>query len=207
MAGAPGNGDEIGGTLTRAFSDGSVKINNECRKTMDCVIFCTDYVYAFPFLAPECMIHVNDNRVTSLYKHVFNTARPSLSFVGLCTNNLPFPNFGLQSQWVASVLAGRAVLPSREEMLQDEEIDYHERLNTGVTPRYMHSLGVERLTTYNDQLADLAGVARLSPNVLSLYNYVISKRSTDILTYKNINFILRGNQWFTMKRKITELYS
>ena len=196
----PENVEEIIGTLTSAFSDGSVEINNECKKAADAVIFCTGYKYSFPFLAPECKIEVKDNRVTSLYKHVFSTAFPSLSFVGLCLRICPFPQFGLQAKWVASVLTGRKVLPSREEMIEDEETDYQERLKSGLPLHKMHIMGPSQWK-YNDELSQLAGVAALSPAVHSLYDHTSKLRITNLTTYRDTNFCLKGNEWYEIRKE------
>ena len=196
----PENVEEIIGTLTSAFSDGSVEINNECKKAADAVIFCTGYKYSFPFLTPECKIEVKDNRITSLYKHVFSTAFPSLSFVGLCLRICPFPQFVFQARWITSVLTGRKVLPSREEMVKDEEMDFQERLKSGVRQHQMHSLGPSQWK-YNDELSQLAGVATLSPAIQSLYEYTSKLRFENLTTYRDTNFSLKENEWHEIKKE------
>lgn len=196
----PENVEDILGTLKRSLPDGSLEMNDEMRAHADAVVLCTGYNYSFPFLAPECNIVARNNRVTSLYRHVFCTALPSLSFIGLCLRICPFPQFALQAEWIAAVLTGRKVLPSREEMMRDEEEDYEERLNLGIPLHKMHILG-DRQWMYNNMLAELAGVAPLSPAVHSLYDHVAKLRSEQLSTYRNSNFCLDGNEWFEFKRE------
>ena len=196
----PENVEEILGTLKRCLPDGSLEINDEVRAHADAVVLCTGYNYSFPFLAPECNIEVRNDRVTPLYKHVFSTAFPSLSFIGLCLRICPFPQFALQAEWIASVLTGRKVLPGREEMMRDEKEDYEARLNLGIPLHKMHILG-ERQWRYNNMLAELAGVAALSPAVHSLYDHVTKMRSEQLSTFRNSNFRLSGNEWFEIKSK------
>ena len=52
-------------------------------------------------------------RVGPLYQHVFSPTHPTLSFLGLVWQVIPFPLMELQAKWVARVLAGRSHLPSR----------------------------------------------------------------------------------------------
>ena len=73
------------------------------------------FAYDFPFLEDAGVVGVQDNRVAPLYEHVFPpAAAPTLSFVGLPFKVVPFPQFQLQSRWIARVLAGAVPLPPRQ---------------------------------------------------------------------------------------------
>ncbi|XP_050231241.1 flavin-containing monooxygenase FMO GS-OX-like 3 isoform X2 [Mercurialis annua] len=62
---------------TVVFQDGSVVLT-------DIILHCTGYKYHFPFLNTHGIVTVDDNRVASLYKHVFPAIlAPWLSFVGI----------------------------------------------------------------------------------------------------------------------------
>ena len=46
----------------------------------------------------------------------------------------------LQSKWLAHVLSGKALLPTKEEMMSDIEKYYHHMEETGVPKRFTHVL-------------------------------------------------------------------
>ncbi|CAB4279603.1 unnamed protein product [Prunus armeniaca] len=86
--------------------DGSVVFRNGSVVLADVILHCTGYKYHFPFLETNGIVTVDDNRVGPLYKHVFPPAlAPSLSFVGLPWKVVPFPQFELQSKWIAGLLS------------------------------------------------------------------------------------------------------
>lgn len=43
------------------------------------------YKYSYPFLSVESDIHVDENFVQSLYKHVINIEHPTMAFIGVTT--------------------------------------------------------------------------------------------------------------------------
>lgn len=189
--------EQVLGTITACSKDGSVEINNkQLLPSVDVIILCTGYNRAFPFLNDECGIKVTNNRVTSLYKHIFSTKCPSLSFIGLCMRICPFPHFASQAQCIASVISGRTILPSQDEMVKEEELDYRERLKQGLGEDMMHLLGAERMSAYYKTMADMAGVATcLSPAAQSLYVHLAKVRVLELATYKRKNFTIIGNEW------------
>ena len=199
----PKNVQETIGTITACFENGSVEINHaEILNNVHSIIFCTGYKYSFPFLEPECGIKVTDNRVTSLYQHIFSTKFPSLSFVGLCLRICPFPNFAAQAQCIAAVLSGKAALPTQEEMIKHEEQDYQDRLAQGVPNKMMHLLGPERQMQYCTKIAEMAGVpCALTPPVYSLYSHVNKIRVPNLFTYRKTNFAIKGDKWYEVKKE------
>ncbi|CAH0005046.1 unnamed protein product [Clonostachys byssicola] len=80
---------------------------------VDVVLFATGYEFDFPFL-PD--INIVNRRIPGLYQHVFLARDPSLAFVGMVTGGFGLRIFEWQGVTVARVFAGRAKLPSREEM-------------------------------------------------------------------------------------------
>jgi hypothetical protein len=80
---------------------------------VDYIIFSTGYSWSLPFL-PD--VPVRNNRVPDLYQHVLWQKDPTLLFVGAVAAGLTFKVFEWQAVLAARILAGRAVLPSVEEM-------------------------------------------------------------------------------------------
>lgn len=80
---------------------------------VDYIIFSTGYSWSLPFL-PD--VPIRNNRVPDLYQHVVWQKDPTLLFVGAVAAGLTFKVFEWQAVLAARLLAGRAVLPSVEEM-------------------------------------------------------------------------------------------
>jgi len=90
------------------FADGS-------GEEIDLVVYCTGYKISFPFLAPE-LVTAEDNRVR-LYRRVVSIENPGLYFIGLIQPlGAIMPIAELQSEWVADLLEGSAVLPATGTM-------------------------------------------------------------------------------------------
>lgn len=138
--------------IKSVHEDGSVVFPDGSVVLADIILHCTGYKYHFPFLETNGIVTVDgdDNRVGPLFKHVFPPAlAPSLSFVGVPWKTVPFPNFELQSKWIAGVLSNRIALPSKEKMMEDVKTFYLLLEASGTPKRYTHDL-----TSFRDEYAD-----------------------------------------------------
>ena len=107
----------VHGAIFRLTAHGALFESEEREVPLDDVILATGYQYCFPFLPRELG---GSSLVRQLYKRVFHADDPTLAFVGL--QNTLFPPwivFEFQARWIAAVLAGRARLPSTEEMQRE----------------------------------------------------------------------------------------
>ncbi|KAF2662129.1 putative dimethylaniline monooxygenase [Lophiostoma macrostomum CBS 122681] len=91
---------------------------------VDVVLFATGYDFSFPFLSN---VKPKNGRVPGLYQHVFNTADPSLAFIGMVTGSFGLRIFEWQAVATARVLSGRAQLPSLQERQAWERARLEER--------------------------------------------------------------------------------
>ena len=179
-------------------TDGTVHFEDGQQRNVDAILLCTGYEFSFPFLSNDCSIEVCDNRVTHLYKHIFNTKYPTLSFIGLCLRICPFPLFSLQAQYIVAVLSGKKKLPSEKDMNVEEEKDYQEKLSSGVGKKYAHLLG-ESQWHYDRAIAELAGVKPLSAVYEDLYKYVTERRRNFLMDYKNDDYKIISDGTWTKK--------
>ena len=74
---------------------------------------------------------------------------------------VPFPQFELQSRWIAQVLAGRAQLPSRQDMEAHTAQFYASLDAAGVPTRYTHRMSGALQWEYDRWLALQCGDAAL----------------------------------------------
>ena len=88
---------------------------------IDVVIFCTGYLYSLPMFPKQAGFITPDGLyVHNLYQHTFYINDPTLIFMGLPKQIIPFPTFQNQSIVVAKVWAQKLHLPSKEEMSKEE---------------------------------------------------------------------------------------
>ncbi|WAO92682.1 Hypothetical protein NCS54_01020000 [Fusarium falciforme] len=116
---------------------------------VDHIIFGTGYSWTLPFLPS---VPVRNNRVPGIYQHVVWNQDPTLLFVGAVGAGLTFKIFEWQAVYAARLLAGRATLPSVEEMQEWET----ERIKThGDGPKF--SVVYPDFEDYFDKVRELAG--------------------------------------------------
>jgi thioredoxin reductase len=129
---------------------------------IDVVILATGYITSYPFLrqlhddqisateaGPEVLVTADGEMCHNLHKDIFYIPDPSLSFVGVPYHVATFSLFDFQSQIVARVFAGKAILPSEEEMRKEYEArirekgagrSFHSLRNEGGEVRYVQDL-------------------------------------------------------------------
>ncbi|KAJ9595620.1 hypothetical protein L9F63_013196, partial [Diploptera punctata] len=149
----------------------------------DALIYCTGYKFNFPFLTPECKVRIEGRRVMPLYKHLIHTELPSICFVGLPFQVLPFPLFHFQIQYFMKTLDGSITLPSKEEMDEETEKDFQRRLAMDMPPTCAHKMGLKRLP----------------PVVRMVYDYVADRRKNNLMHYKAESYSLLDQGHFEKK--------
>jgi len=154
------NIDKLGADGSVLF-EGGLKIEN-----VDVVMYATGYLYRFPFLEgseeAKQIVDIDDNRVGPLYKHILPPKfSPTLAFIGLLWKVVPFPQFQLQSRWIARCLSGKVKLPTPEEM-QAEVANYYTWMEEEKIPkRYTHRAAGELQKSYNSWLSQACGDGEL----------------------------------------------
>jgi dimethylaniline monooxygenase (N-oxide forming) len=97
------------------FADGS-------EVEADVVVYCTGYKVTFPFFDPELIAAPGND--LPLFRRVFHPDVPDVYFVGLLQPlGAIMPLAELQSEWVCDHLAGRYLLPPRDELVADMEAE------------------------------------------------------------------------------------
>ncbi|KAI3706950.1 hypothetical protein L6452_25056 [Arctium lappa] len=171
--------------IERAHEDGTISFSNGFKIVVDIILHCTGYKYHFPFLDTKGIVTVDDNRVGPLYKHVFPPSlAPWLSFVGLPYKTAPFPQFEIQSKWIAGILSGRISLPSPEEMTKDIEAFYSSLQKCGVPKRYTHNMTGYQFE-YNDWIATKCGCPQTEEWRKKMYSATSLNREARPETYRD----------------------
>lgn len=106
------------------FTDGRVE------KDLDAIVYCTGYLFSYPFLESLVPGLISDGRrVYGLYKHFLHIDHPTLVFPGLPIRVVPFPLSEAQAAVFARVWSNFLPLPSVKEMVQWEEEEAERREN------------------------------------------------------------------------------
>ncbi|MBS1885513.1 MAG: NAD(P)/FAD-dependent oxidoreductase, partial [Actinobacteria bacterium] len=111
-----GHGDITAKPNIEAFAGGrTVRFVDGTEEEIDLVVYCTGYKITFPFFDPE-VLAAPDNRLP-LFRRVVSVERPGLYFIGFIQPLGPImPIAEAQSEWIADLISGGAVLPGPAEM-------------------------------------------------------------------------------------------
>lgn len=171
------------------FEDGSVS-------EADAILYCTGYLFDFPFLDEKCRIEVENGRVFPLYKHLFNAHYPSMSIMGLPSIICPFLLFSMQARWIINVLLGRVMLPTTNEMLEDYRQAYENNVNEGIPDRHFHRFSKGLQWEYYKFISTHGKVEPIKTVVEKLYKKVAHERERDLWHYRETEYIVTDNQTF-----------
>lgn len=136
------------------FTDGRVE------KDIDAIVYCTGYMYSYPFLETlKPAVVTNGSRVIGIYRDIFNFTHPTLAFAALGKKSFPFPTSESQGAAIAKVWTNQLTLPSKREMEEAEQKLIEER-GDGVN---YHVLGYPKDVEYIIGLHDWVKTAN-DPN-------------------------------------------
>lgn len=93
------------------FEDGRVE------KDIDAIVYCTGYLYSYPFLKSlDPPIVTTGRRARGLYQQLFNITHPTIAFTALSQKIIPFPVSEAQGAAISKAWPNRLLLPEKEEM-------------------------------------------------------------------------------------------
>lgn len=154
---------EIVEFLSPATQDRAVRFKDgRIEDGIDAILFCTGYLYSFPFLSSLQPPVVRDgSRTLNVYQQLFYIENPTLVFPVLPQKVIPFPLSENQAAVFARVFSGRLSLPSKAEMKAWEESVVAEK-GDGKT---FHVLAFPKDAEYLNFLYDWAANARKRPEL------------------------------------------
>jgi hypothetical protein len=186
MSELPSNMEQISGVIectgdkSFALSDGNYV------QDIDVLLYCSGYKYSFPFLDISCGIEILNSftMVKPLYKHMINLNHPSMCFIGVPIQVIPFPQFDLQCQLYTNFMAGIVKLPEKLVMQEAFEEGLKEHIDSGRALRHYHRMGTLQWD-YNRDIANLGKAPEIHRCVENLYNSVHERRTKYLMYYKN----------------------
>ena len=153
---------------------------------IDALILCTGYKKHVPFLAPECRVQIEQDRISPLFKHVIHTEFPSLAFIGYTQIDTPFPNSELQLKFLMAAWEGKFKLPSTDEMNADIQRDLEIRKSLGFPANQTHHLAF-LMRSYHHDLARLGGFEPLPRHHYDVFDVILEILYTG-LPYRDYDF-------------------
>lgn len=133
------------------FKDGRIEGD------IDAIVFCTGYLYAFPFLSSlEPPVVKDGSRTLNIYQQMFYIENPTLVFPVLPQKVIPFPLSENQASVFARIFSGRLSLPSKAEMKAWEDSVVAEKGNG----KAFHVLTFPKDAEYLNFLYDWASEAK-----------------------------------------------
>ncbi|KAF3479519.1 thiol-specific monooxygenase [Arthroderma uncinatum] len=136
--------------------------NGEIEEDVDVVLFCTGYLYSFPFLSGLDLPVITDGgRTLHVYQHLFYIEQPTLVFPGLHQKVIPFIQAENQCAAFARVWSGRLNLPSKKEMYEWENSNIEAR-GPG---KAFHALAYPLDADYLNQMYDWVASAKPRPGL------------------------------------------
>ncbi|KAK4884291.1 hypothetical protein RN001_000562 [Aquatica leii] len=155
------------------FNKNYVEFEDNSKEYVDIVIYCTGYLYSYPFLSDNCDIKVEDNWVHPLYKHVVNIKHPTMFFIGVPFLVPVIPVCDVQVRFALASLANE-ILPSEKDMLKELNEYINARKNLHIPQRYMHKIGSNNLETYFQELSSFANITPIPTTALACGNSTYS---------------------------------
>lgn len=108
------------------FTDG--RMEND----IDAIVYCTGYLYSYPFLSTlEPELVDSGLRTKDIYRDIFSITHPTLAFVALGKKVFPLPLSEAQGAAIAKIWANKLVLPDVEVMREAERKLLQERGEAG----------------------------------------------------------------------------
>ena len=123
FANASNNSDNDNGSNS---DNGNDNKKDNIHPTVDVIIYCTGYDYAFEFLQND-LVETSQRRVQPLYEQLWHARYPTLAFVGLPHSVVPFPLFEAQMEAYCRQIVNfdqkTSTLPPTDLLLPTSEAD------------------------------------------------------------------------------------
>lgn len=169
--------------------------------SVDSIVFCTGYLYDLPFLDKSCGVQIKENRISPLYKQVFNINSPSMAFIGVPSIVCPFQMFTMQAEWITNVFEGKTILPEKATMLQDSNAEFQQSREAGIPVKYFHRLDKGTNLDYFKTIVNYGNVKPLSTVVEKMFIKVKEERETNLLNYRDREYVVINDREFQIMDK------
>ncbi|XP_014674029.1 PREDICTED: uncharacterized protein LOC106814246, partial [Priapulus caudatus] len=130
-------------------------------------------------------------RIQPLFKHMIHSRYHTLMFIAMVYTPISFSIAYLQVPIALMILDGSLALPSEQEMNQDTEADYLDRLASGQKPRHAHIyLFPPRWspTSYCDEIATFAAIANILEPKYRFFHSIFADIRKNVMTFRDHDY-------------------
>jgi len=160
------------------------------------IIYCTGYFINLPFLSVDCGISAEEGYVKPLHKHCLSIYRPTLAIIGLPSLICPNQMFCLQARFCLTFITGRRKLPSRDQLMEEHELEMTAVWNRGLPKKKAHFMGPRIQDLYYIDLATSANVKPILPVIPMIHTFTHSVRVKDFKNFRKLKFIITDGSNF-----------
>lgn len=171
----------------QSISETSVTFVDGSSHDFTTILYATGYLYTFPFLSIDSGLSTANNFVGPLYKYCISVNHPSLVFIGLL--NLIGQNltFDLQTKFALKYLTNQLVLPSREKMLSESEVNEFKDVGPPF-PENIHT----HFKYYNALITE-AGLDLIKPVIFKICERAMQNFAQNASSYRSVRYKIIDN--------------
>lgn len=171
---------------------------DDMEEAFDVIMYCTGYLYDFPFIGSECGIDTADNHVRPLFKDFVHIERPTMFFVGLLSFGMSWTIMDIQAKAAMGLLIGTWTLPTKEEMYAHAEAELQLRFAKEFSKRRAHQLK-ELTEPYAVELLRMAKLGSFPPVFFKMFNHCIATFITKYAVFRNQRFRVLDEENFEIR--------
>lgn len=194
-------------TISHVKENGDfVLTNDDVIQNVDLLVICTGYHMDFPFFNSDLRLSTDGNlkALDKLYKHIFHVDHPSLCFIGIPKQVLPFPLMHQQCAYVTAILAESASLPSKFIMEEEIKVRKLKLEESGQPKHHFHTIGVG-YTEYIDELATISGIAKNAIVHVKVLRYLIANKIFGDVRHKDMEFKILNDEEFEVVKSLDQI--
>lgn len=178
--------------VDKVLKGGRVLLQDGRVVVVDDMLFCTGYVYRYPFLRDGMAgvrVIAEEKAVNGLVGHLYAREDPTLAFMGLVWKVVPFPLFQDQAMFLAALWSGRADEKRLKAFRKAEDEDWDIAMMG--EKRFLHRLG-DRSWEYRRRLASVFGGAMPEAVYVAVANDSAAARKRDVAGYRRREYVVFG---------------
>lgn len=170
------------------FVDGSYE-------ELDDVIYCTGFLYDYPFLDESSGLTIQPHSVVPLYRYMVNINQPSMFIMGLVVRACLVVALDAQARYVTALIKGKFTLPSQDEMMREwlKRMDEIHAKKQRVS--FIHILA-EKEDQYYADLSEESGIERVPPVMFKIRSLDTEAKLENLYTYRNYNYTVIDDNTF-----------
>lgn len=173
------------------FQDGSFE-------EIDDVIYCTGFLYDYPFLDESSGLTLDSKSVVPLYRYMVNINEPSMLVMGLIVRACLVVALDAQARYATALIAGNFTLPPHDEMMQEWQRRVDTIRSRGQRMSFIHILA-EKEDQYYAELSEESGIERVPPVMFKIRTLDTEAKLDNLYTYRNYEYTVIDDHTFTRK--------